>query len=330
MSIRRKSTTHDLATLRLHPDGSRVQQSSVNRKLRKARSTVSDIRGNWIARDAGGRADVSKTRTRTATAGAQAQDGDGEIFDIHLSDDLGEEGLTTRTNAKGKQKATESDAEDSSGGRTGKDSRARKRLGFTQDLSFLAPSPFRFTRESGLESELSSEDNSSSESASEAVKITLPDPSPELLKCIHHFASRYYQEKGVLSDRSRDHRGERKARQSKKGEANIHYQTTTKPALWTRHSSLDGDDDDDDDDDHDDEWEDEDDDEMEDEDMEDAEEGEGASRQEGHLKDMYKALDGSALVAIGIILQEQIAHTMTAGFSSSHSRRVQRRDDPAE
>ncbi|OAX43368.1 hypothetical protein K503DRAFT_168504 [Rhizopogon vinicolor AM-OR11-026] len=326
MSIRRKSTTHDLATLRLHPDGTRVQQSSVNRRLRKARSTVPDIRGNWIARDAGGRADVGQTRTRTATASAQAQDEDEEIFDIHLSDGLGEEGLTVRTNAKGKQKATESDAEDSSGERTGKNSRAKKRLGFTQDSSFLAPSPSRFIRGSGSESESSSED-ASSESASEAVKITLPDPSPELLKCIHHFASRYYQEKGVLSDRSRDHRGERKARRSKKGEANIHYQTTTKPALWTRHSSLDGDgeDSDDDDDGHDDEWEDEDDDEME-----DVEEGEGASRQEGHLKDMYKALDGSALVAIGIILQEQIAHTMTAGFSSSHSRRVHRRDDHAE
>lgn len=300
MSIRRKSTTHDLATLRLHPDGSRVQQSSINRRPWKARSTVPDIRGNWIARDAGGRADVSKTRS----VSAQTQDEDGETFDVHLSDDFGEKD-TVRTNAKGKQKATESDVEDSSGERTGKNFRARKRCSFTQDWSFLAPSPYCFIES---ESGSSCEDDPSSESASEAVKVTLPDPSPvrvsiyimmfadhhqqELLKCIHHFASRYYQEKGVLSDRSRDYRDERKARCSKKGESNIHYQTTTKPALWTRDSSLDGDGEDDEDDN---EWEDEGEDEME-----DADEHENASRQEEHLKDMYKALDGSALVAIGI------------------------------
>jgi hypothetical protein len=58
-------------------------------------------------------------------------------------------------------------------------------------------------------------------------------------------------------------------------------------------SSFDGDDEDNDyGDDKDDEWEDDDDDETE-----DAEEGENTGE---HFKDMYKALDGSALVAIGI------------------------------
>jgi len=115
------------------------------------------------------------------------------------------------------------------------------------------------------------------------------DHEQELLKCIHHFASCYYQEKGVLSDRSRGHRDERKTRHSRKSAVNIHDQTTTKPALWTSDPSLDADDDDDD------EWEDEDDDESE-----DAEEDESSSRKERLEKDMYKALDGSALVAIGI------------------------------
>ena len=182
MSIRRKSTTHDLATLRLHPDGSRVQQSSINRRSRNARLTVPDIRGNWIAQDAGGSATVSKTITRAAGAGEQAEedeDKDKETFNIHhLSgdDDLGDEDLTVRTtNVKGKQKATESDSD---GERTGKNSRARKRRSFTEDLSFLAPSPYRFIPESGSESKSSSEHTSESESASERIKITFPDPSP--------------------------------------------------------------------------------------------------------------------------------------------------------
>src|SRR6267154_5360198 len=128
MSVRRKSTTHDLATLRLHPDGSRVQQSSINRRPRKAPSTVPDPRGNWIARDAGGKGIVSKTREISA----QVEDEDG---DIHLSDE--DDDLTARTNAKGKQKAIESDAEDSGGERTGKNFRAKKRRSFTEDLSFL-------------------------------------------------------------------------------------------------------------------------------------------------------------------------------------------------
>jgi len=114
---------------------------------------------------------VSKTRT----VRAQANDQDGEIFDIHLSDDVGEEKPTSQTNAKGKQKASESDAEDSSGERTGKNFRTRKRSSFTQDWSFLAPSPCHSI---GPESEFHSEENSSSKSALETVKFTLPDPSP--------------------------------------------------------------------------------------------------------------------------------------------------------
>lgn len=322
MSIRRKSTTHDLATLRLHPDGSRVQQSSINRRKRTAPSTVPDTRGNWIARDAGGNAAVRKTRS----ASAKVDDEDGELIDIRLSDELGEDRFIVGKTTKGKEKASESDEDDGTGDRTGRNFRARKRRSFTEDLSFLAPSPPRcvFPRtESISEDDSSSSSSSDSDSESDAIKVKLPDPSPELLKCIHHFASRYYQEKGVLSDRSRGHRDERKIRRCKSSVSNIHDQTTRKPALWTRDSSLDVD--------NDDQWEDEkhqlrdEEDEWEDEEGD----GENASRNEEH-KDMYKALDGSALVAIGIILQEQIAHAMTTSFSGAHTQGVRRGDYSAE
>ncbi|KAG2361442.1 hypothetical protein BDR07DRAFT_1334463, partial [Suillus spraguei] len=212
---RRKSTTHDLATLRLHPDGSRVQQSSVNRSTRTAPSTVPDTRGNWIARDAGGKAAVRKTRNASAKVDVE----DGEFIEIRLSDELGEEELTVGTSKKDEEKAIESDEEDSTGDRTGRNFRARKRRSFTENFSFLAPSPprrvFLRTESTSEGDSSSSSSSSSSDSESEEIKIKLPDPSPELLKCIHHFASRYYQEKGVLSNRSRGYRDERKTRRSK-------------------------------------------------------------------------------------------------------------------
>lgn len=263
---------------------------------------------------------------KTRSTSAKVDDEDGELIDIRLSDELGEDQFIVEKTTKGKEKASESDEDDGTGDRTGRNFRARKRRSFIEDLSFLAPSPPRcvFPRtESISEDDSSSSSSSDSDSESDAIKVKLPDPSPELLKCIHHFASRYYQEKGVLSDRSRGYRDERKIRRCKSSVSNIHDQTTRKPALWTRDSSLDVD--------NDDQWENEkhqlgdDEDEWEDEEGD----GENASRNEEH-KDMYKALDGSALVAIGIILQEQIAHAMTTSFSGTHTQGVRRRDYSAE
>lgn len=262
-------------------------------------------------------------KTRNASAKVDVED--GEFIEIRLSDELGEEELTVGTSKKDEEKAIESDEEDSTGDRTGRNFRARKRRSFTENFSFLAPSPprrvFLRTESTSEGDSSSSSSSSSSDSESEEIKIKLPDPSPELLKCIHHFASRYYQEKGVLSNRSRGYRDERKTRRSKECVSNVHDQTTNKTALWTRDSSLDADDDQREDEknelEDEDEWEDEEDD------------GENASRNEEH-KDMYKALDGSALVAIGIILQEQIAHAMITGFSGTHDTQVRRRDYSTE
>lgn len=264
---------------------------------------------------------------KSRNVSAKVDDEDGELIDIRLSDELGEDQFTVGTSKKGKERASENDEEDGTGDRTGRNFRARKRRSFTEDSSFLAPSPPRCTfPRTESTSEGDSPSSSSSDSDSETVKIKFPDPSPELLKCIHHFASRYYQEKGVLSDRSRGYRDERKTRRSKSSVSNIHDQATSKPALWTRDSSLDAD--------VDDLWEDEKDERGHEEDEWEDEEGDGekekkASHNEEH-KDMYKALDGSALVAIGMILQEQIAHAMTTSFSGAHTQRVRRWDYSTE
>ena len=62
-SHRRRSSAYDFASLRLHPDGTRVSQSSsTNRNPRNSQLTIQDPRGNWFARDAAGLITIPKYR----------------------------------------------------------------------------------------------------------------------------------------------------------------------------------------------------------------------------------------------------------------------------
>lgn len=169
MSIRRKSTTHDLATLRLHPDGSRVQQSSVNRRRRTAGSTVVDSRGNWVAKDASGKTSV---RTRRSISIGHINDAGGEFID--LSGDEGN-GEGPRSQSKGKQRARDSrtpDEEPLQEPESGQlNIRTRQRLSFMRDLSFLDPPPVCV---SSLEQVT---DHAGTASAQEPI-VSFPDPAP--------------------------------------------------------------------------------------------------------------------------------------------------------
>lgn len=166
MSIRRKSTTHDLATLRLHPDGSRVQQSSVNARHRTAGSTAVDSRGNWIARDAGGKSSVKKRRIVNSS---HADDADGEFIDLSGDEERG------RRQSKGKQRARDSQSPEEDLHQEPEsellNTRTRQRLSFTRDLSFL-DSPR--VSVSSLEHDI---DHSDATSAREPV-VFFPDPAP--------------------------------------------------------------------------------------------------------------------------------------------------------
>lgn len=62
MTERRLSTVFDYSDLRLHPDGTRVYQNSKNLKPKIAKVTVRTSRNNWIARDAGGLANIPKLK----------------------------------------------------------------------------------------------------------------------------------------------------------------------------------------------------------------------------------------------------------------------------
>lgn len=124
MSTRRLSTVHDLATLRLHPDGTRVQNSDKNLRIRASKYAARDSKGNWFARDAGGTGEVKQRLSKSRAKDAEEEQ----------STEAGEEELTV-AKPSGKQRAeTESEGE-----REFKDYRARKRRRYIADESFIAP-----------------------------------------------------------------------------------------------------------------------------------------------------------------------------------------------
>jgi hypothetical protein len=113
------------------------------------------------------------------------------------------------------------------------------------------------------------------------------------LKAIHHFASCYYRERGQLFDSSRDYRGMKKERRRQRQE-NIHTLATN----TIKHETIDSETE------HtetENETTEEDEDENDDMDMDAVDTGKDGPRTKGdtYRKDMYKALDGSALMAIG-------------------------------
>ncbi|KAJ6493685.1 hypothetical protein C8R47DRAFT_418403 [Mycena vitilis] len=107
-------------------------------------------------------------------------------------------------------------------------------------------------------------------------------PSSDLLKCIHHFACNYYSDRGQLFNASRTYRKAKKQRRLAKLAAK-EQQTSVEDGANSGE-----------------------------------EEGPDASTdppQTTHLdrrRDMYKTMDGSALLAIGMLLQEHIARVLTA------------------
>lgn len=126
MSVtKRRSTVHDLSSLRLHPDGTRVGSSSNNHRPRNAKYVVQDRRGNWIARDAGGSGQVKQRRSIRSDAEEQDEKTEEYEDDISAAD-------------KGKARAQEEDAAEADN--AVKDRRAVRRNLFTDDLDFLSPS----------------------------------------------------------------------------------------------------------------------------------------------------------------------------------------------
>lgn len=127
---KRRSTVHDLTSLRLHPDGTKVKNAETNLKPRKAKYATKDAKGNWIAQDAGG---LGRVKTRRMAA-KQVRSGD-EAQEHHLET---KDGLPAV--AKGKHRAVETDFDvelEEDDEYVVKDSRAKRRKAFAGDLGFL-------------------------------------------------------------------------------------------------------------------------------------------------------------------------------------------------
>jgi hypothetical protein len=127
----RRTTIHDLAALRVHPDGTRVLPPPIAALIpRKSHQTIKDVRGNWIAHDAGGVGGIKRNKKKVT------DEDEGDREEIQFSDEErdGEEtGSRKKNKGKGKEKDT--------GVRSSpKDPRTRKRRRFEHDLGFLEPS----------------------------------------------------------------------------------------------------------------------------------------------------------------------------------------------
>ncbi|KAI5121189.1 hypothetical protein M0805_005990 [Coniferiporia weirii] len=347
MSIRRRSTVHDLASLRLHPDGSRVQISvrndgtgrsgdSVGARAvtaRLARYITRDAQGNLIARDAGG---LGLVKQRKNAKGAKAAEGKGKGKEVAAEDEENfDQDINAGESSRQRQDSatTEVDEEDDKSDESRedgvKDTRAKKRRKFYHDFSFLdalhpnspTASVFPTTDDAGPSSGIVTQNEAGN------PQVVLPIPSSELLKGIHYFASEYYSASGCLFDAAKEARRQRKARKVNALRKRVSLGSGQRlvdnldfdidPDRNSRHegdsdSEIGGSNED-----------------------SDASEGNEEvlrrnKRGTGRLKrskeppqrDMYKAFDGSALMAIGMFLQEYIVQMMSALPSEEWERQM--------
>ncbi|PPR06617.1 hypothetical protein CVT24_001724 [Panaeolus cyanescens] len=134
MTEPRRSTVYDFSDLRLHPDGSRVYQKDSNRQLWLANKVVQTANNTWIATDAGGSMKVSSFRSRVKN---NTKQGDDEAEEFNLDDVSGGE----EDQDEGQEKGTSADEETQSGQKRGLkkkvDGRTVKRRKFLEDFSYL-------------------------------------------------------------------------------------------------------------------------------------------------------------------------------------------------
>ncbi|RPD67459.1 hypothetical protein L226DRAFT_477930 [Lentinus tigrinus ALCF2SS1-7] len=297
MNPRRRSTVHDLAALRLHRDNSRVLNSDTNLSSRRAKYALRDARGNWIAQDAGGLGKVKKRRSASQPDGSE--DATEPEVDEEGTEDVRSSPSPSKDKGKGRAQEDGRDEDD-----VLLNPRAQKRRRFDEDLSYLE------SRSQSL-SVLTPNDEPVPSQVGEDLPEALPTPSSDLLKCLHHFASSYYTAMGQLYDATREARQERKIRRlAKRQEAGT---ASSSRAASSEATKVDVDEED--------SGEESSESSEGDEDVDEAEsptkDGKTSRKKrrrrvERHPmdKDMYKIFDGSALVALGMLLQEHVVHSL--------------------
>ena len=163
MQERRLTTVHDVAALRVHPDGTRVAADGNEKRKRKDKLVVQDQRGNWSARDAAG---LHGIKRRRGAADDEQDVEPGEVFDLT---GVGELMKDTESPDKGKRKADSLEQE------PGPSRKKLKRRVFLEDLSFLDVAHAGSSRSSTVPLVVG-ETTSNDQTCSTAVN-PLPNPS---------------------------------------------------------------------------------------------------------------------------------------------------------
>lgn len=299
-SQKRFTTVHDRAALRVHPDGARVT-------AKESRYATEDVQGNRTAVNAGGVGSVRKRRRVTSSDDGTEPP---EEFDIETDDYQPSDSQHSSTDSRAEEVEDETEGESGRRKRRKKDQRTTKRTQFYQDFDFILGGkrgaeitpvyngPLLPSSVSGVFRQMQCS----------AENLTEQD----LLKCLHNFAAEYYSERGQLIDASRI------ARQKKRAKMNADHGSRSGSHSTVGSISC-----------------------------EESDTGSAdisptlstiprAARQKGrqgadHVKDMYKMLDGSALVALG--RPPQILQTLsrrfivgTGIFVHEHIERLVRRD----
>ncbi|KAG2013008.1 hypothetical protein CC2G_009951 [Coprinopsis cinerea AmutBmut pab1-1] len=283
----RKSTLYDLSGLKLQPGANRVK-ATPSSKIRPSQSSVrlQDTRGNWTARDAGGPSHVSRFYPRSG--GSKSSEGgtdDNGAVEDGLAEELDQLEPSSGNVAEQQQKqqkegsgvddASVEDAKRKDEGR--KEGRPSKRLRFSEGLEYLVREAEEATR-----------------AGSPGPSDRLPLPTPELLQSLHVFAAQYYHEKGLLTNLSATARQERKkrkrkARAEKSGQAYQSGESDHENASTDSSSS------------------------SSESETESAIQRRNSRRSE-RFRDMYRAFDGSALLALGILVQEFVKDNLRANI----------------
>ncbi|EAU82602.2 hypothetical protein CC1G_07884 [Coprinopsis cinerea okayama7 len=285
----RKSTLYDLSGLKLQPGANRVN-ATPSSKVRPSQSSVrlQDTRGNWTARDAGGPSRVSKFYPRSSGSKSSegAADDNGAVED-GLAEELDQlepssRNVAERQRQKGQKEGSGVDDASVEGAKRKdegrKEGRPSKRLRFSEGLEYLVREAEEATR-----------------GGSPGPSDRLPLPTPELLQSIHVFAAQYYHEKGLLTNLSATARQERKkrkrkARAEKSGQAYQSGESDHENASTDSSSSS-----------------------SSESETESAIQRRDSRRSE-RFRDMYRAFDGSALLALGILVQEFVKDNLRANI----------------
>ncbi|KZV79732.1 hypothetical protein EXIGLDRAFT_453537 [Exidia glandulosa HHB12029] len=173
-SSRRYNSLYDLTSLRLHPDGLRVLPGDRIWRGSSFHSAapVKDSRGNIFASDAGGRSKLVRKRQRSSSrsasrerkrraSDASASEFDHEDFQVDLENEGSEDGMNLDDDLK--------------------DRKAKMRRDFCADYSFL--------------------DEAETAAAKEREEMKrLYHPSSDLMKYIHYYATKIYDKSGELFD----------------------------------------------------------------------------------------------------------------------------------